>query len=133
MIQKIAIGRIIHAVIADVRGELVTRPAIITRTWGAQTTTVQATVFPDATNDGLGEVVGKSSLEFDDTGLAKDSWHWPVRELPPLPPMVDWAALHRDALALCYDIEMLPASPRATDLSVKAAELAAKIKQAAPV
>ena len=80
MSQKIAIGRIVHAVIKDAHGELVTRPAIITRTWGAECLTVQATVFPDAINDGLGETLGKSSLVFDASGNGENTWHWPVRE-----------------------------------------------------
>ena len=80
MSQKICIGRIVHAVVKSAHGELVTRPAIITRTWGEQATAVQATVFPDAVNDGLGETLGKSSLLFDETGLAENTWHWPTRE-----------------------------------------------------
>ena len=130
MIQKIAIGRVIHAVIKDARGELVTRPAIITRTWGPQATAVQATVFPDAVNDGLGNSVGKSSLEFDDTGITENTWHWPVRELPKLSAPVDWNALHSLALALCYSIEKLPASRESTDLSLQASELRGAIVKA---
>ena len=77
--MKPTIGRIVHAVIKTAHGEIVTRPAIITRTWG-ESPCVQATVFPDSVNDGLGDTVGKSSLQFDETGKQENSWHWPSRE-----------------------------------------------------
>jgi hypothetical protein len=80
MSQKISIGRIVHAVIKNAAGEIVTRPAIITRTWGEGTSAIQATVFPDSVNDGLGDTVGKSSLIQDVDGKVENSWHWPARD-----------------------------------------------------
>lgn len=76
-------GRIVNAVIKNARGELITRPAIIVRTWGEQSFSVQAQVFTDgngdpATNDGLPNVVWKSSLQYCETPI-ENSWHWPAR------------------------------------------------------
>lgn len=76
--QTPTIGRIVIAVVMA-RGELVKRPAIITRTWGANSTAVQATVFPDASNDELGVTQPKSSLVYDETGTRENTWHWPPR------------------------------------------------------
>lgn len=83
-----AIGRIVHAVITDKRGNQVTRPAIIVRTWpdqdGGTASYVNAQVFCDSDgatnyNDGLPNVVWKTSLTFDPTGKLPTSWHWPAR------------------------------------------------------
>ena len=136
MNQKIASNRIVNAVIKDARGELITRPAIITRTWGETATSVQATIFPDASNDGLGNTLGKSSLAYDEAGNAENTWHWPVRELPlaaklEARPAVDWVGIHAASLELCYAIERLPASGAATNASLMAASLRDLIRQAA--
>ena len=133
MSQQPTIGRIVHAVIKNAHGVLVVRPAIITRTWGGSPC-VQATVFPDSVNDGLGDTVGKSSLQHCEAAVNENTWHWPVRELPLTARLestapVDWVSLHKRASELCYAIEKLPASSQATELSVQASALAGQIQQ----
>lgn len=88
MIPTPSIGRIIHAVVREQRpapqvGKLITRPAIIVRTWGDEATYVNAQVFCDSdggiSNDGLPNVLWKTSLIYDSTGQLENSWHWPTR------------------------------------------------------
>jgi hypothetical protein len=66
------IGRIVHAVLRDNRGAVIIRPAIITRIWDGSSC-VQATIFPDANNDGLGQILSMSSLPCDPAGLLENS------------------------------------------------------------
>lgn len=134
MSQKISIGRIVHAVIM-VSGSLVERPAIVTRTWGDDSTAVQATVFPDAANDMLGDTLAKSSLEYDETGQKENSWHWPQPPASAAKPkgsssQVDWVGLYAQTGDLCVAIEKLPASGQGTDLSIQASCLLARIREA---
>lgn len=133
MTQKISIGRIVVAVIR-VQGELVERPAIITRTWGNDSTAVQALVFPDFFSDGMPSNWPKSSMAYDESGLTEDSWHWPIRELPPTAKQesrreIDWVGLYAQAGDLCVMIERLPASGEATNLSIQASSLLARIRE----
>ena len=83
------ICRIVVAVIKDSSGRLVERPAIIVRTWsseekGVPSSSIQAQVFCDGdggpSNDGLPNLLWKSSLEYDETGRRENSWHWPTRD-----------------------------------------------------
>jgi hypothetical protein len=142
MNQKPTIGRIVLATIKDARGTLITRPAIIVRTWpgptaGEVSPAVQAQVFTDGNgnpdcNDGLPAVVWKTSLRFDENGESEDTWRWRVLEFPLASvlrssPGVDWVDLSKSALDLCYAIEKLPASVETTDLSIQASALATKI------
>lgn len=78
------VGRIVNAVIKSKLGELVTRPAIVVRPWGSTpNAALNAQVFCDGdggiANDGLPNVVWKTSLTFDPTGAKESSWHWPAR------------------------------------------------------
>lgn len=77
--MKPTIGRTVHVVLRDKRGELITRPGIIVRVW-AGSTGVNAQVFTDDSNDGLPGVLWKTSLVYDEAGLLESSWHWPPRE-----------------------------------------------------
>lgn len=86
-----SVGRIILAVISIREGafaELVTRPAIIVRTWPGEkinevTGAVNAQVFMDGdgetSNDGTPNCLWRSSLQYDETGKGAHTWHWPPR------------------------------------------------------
>ena len=74
--MKPAPGKIVIVMILDAHGGLHARPAIITRIWGPDSMKIQATVFPDAVNDGLGKTVGKSSLGYS-AAHDENTWHWP--------------------------------------------------------
>lgn len=79
------IGRVVNAVIRNAHGELVTRPAIVVRPWGSTpNAALNAQVFCDGdgskANDGLPNVVWKTSLTHDPSGQAESSWHWPARD-----------------------------------------------------
>ena len=81
-IAKPTIGRIVIASIKDAHGNPIKRPAIITRTWSTPThesMSIQATVFPDSVNDGLGTTVGFSSMPYHPTGELENSWYWPPK------------------------------------------------------
>lgn len=86
-VQIPTIGRIILAVVPVHEGaheELVTRPAIIVRTWSSEPTgAVNAQVFMDAgdglASDGTGNCLWKTSLAYDETGKNPNTWHWPTR------------------------------------------------------
>ena len=137
MKQKPTIGRIVHATIKDLRGEVIVRPAIITRTWGDDTTCVQATIFPDASNDDLGFVVSRSSLAYDEAGQQENSWRWPVSVSSPAQTtnnasvVISVSSLFNILEAqreLCHAIEKLPASGEATNLTLAASDIAFRLQ-----
>jgi hypothetical protein len=131
MNQKPTKGRIVNVVIKNSNGFLVIRPAIVTHVWEQDSPIcIQATAFPDAANDGLGNAVGLSSLMPDETAKIENTWHWPVCEMPLGVRFDDWVGLYKQAAALCADIEQLPASGQATNLSLKASDLLQAIQKA---
>lgn len=75
MNQKPSIGRIVHYVL-DGSGEH--RPAIITRVYAP--TCVNLHVFGDSGD--LGRDINRypTSVQYDPSGEASSSWHWPERE-----------------------------------------------------
>lgn len=79
MNQKPTIGRIVHFVLGiteSTSGEH--RPAIITRVYAP--TCVNLHVFGDAGD--LGRDINRhpTSVQYDPSGEASNSWHWPERE-----------------------------------------------------
>jgi len=70
-------GRTLLVDFLNARGEMVTRPAICTRTWG-DSPAVQLTAFPDGSNDGVGDTLPMSSvMPRDDEGTPQEhrySW-----------------------------------------------------------
>lgn len=84
--QKLACGRIVHAIVKNAFGTFVERPAIVVRTWGENSTAIQCTVFFDAVNDG-GAFGHRSSLTYYGTpcgpatntpDASQETWHWPT-------------------------------------------------------
>lgn len=82
-----SIGRIVHYVLSahDInKGEH--RPAIIVKIFDETPTeqsSVNLQVFTDASNDGMANVVWRTSVSQDPTGKALGSWHAP--EVVPAP------------------------------------------------
>jgi hypothetical protein len=84
MVEHIpSVGRIVHYVLRnDDRNAGQHRPAIITRVWDPVPhagSAVQLQVFTDGSNDGLENVVWRTSVMQDATGEHGGSWHWPER------------------------------------------------------
>lgn len=133
MNPKITSGRIVVAVIR-IAGELMERPAIVTRTWDGESTAVQATVFPDGSNDGLPAAVPKSWLQYDENGTKEDSWHWPTLASASAQQhtgkRVDWVEMYALVSDLCSQIERMDACDKATIASVTASQLLTKIREA---
>lgn len=80
--QKPSIGRIVHAVLLNRSGELVHRPAIITRTFGhvqSPDQIINARVFTDGPSDhhAGSATIWKEMLRYDATGTKDWTWHWP--------------------------------------------------------
>jgi hypothetical protein len=130
--MKPTIGRIVHAVIRDARGDLVTRPAIITRTWSDEDNgAVQLAVFPDAHNDGLGVLYPISSAQFNDSPNTKigNTWNWPPISIrAPHPGKAEFEKLGEELLTLCHEIEELPASEQQTKIVVHASSIRTKLR-----
>jgi hypothetical protein len=80
---KPAIGRIVHFVLSEGRGQGEHRPAIIVRVWDQHehggVPLVNLQVFTDQLNDGIDAgTAWRTSVPFDaEKGLG--SWHWPER------------------------------------------------------
>ena len=86
MNQKPSVGRIINVVLraGGNSSELITRPAIIVRTWGSPeqpASYVNVQVFTDMTNDGYGQpTIWMTSVRFDEENKREaNTWHWPPR------------------------------------------------------
>lgn len=87
MNHTIAIGRIVHCVIPNVRAHYPQpiRPAIIVRVWRdpkhpylkEEPPQVNLQVFTDEVNDGLPGTLWKTSVPHDPTGTQPNTWHWP--------------------------------------------------------
>jgi hypothetical protein len=82
------LGRTVHAVIRNAKGQLVTRPAIIVGVFhqaGAGISKIvwdyscNVQVLTDGENDGLQPTVHKTSLPHSLSHTAENTWHWPDR------------------------------------------------------
>lgn len=84
--QGVVEGRVIHYVPSEheyrtPRNENRHVPGVITRVWNAQTGYVNATIFPDGSNDGLvdeGMALWRTSIQYDESGKP-GTWHYPER------------------------------------------------------
>ncbi|UBF29857.1 hypothetical protein K9N68_37235 (plasmid) [Kovacikia minuta CCNUW1] len=74
-------GKIVHYVLCHHKSEGQVRPAIVTRVWRdgngkpMENGSCQLTVFPDQSNDELGETMAVSSVYYDELGKP-GTWHW---------------------------------------------------------
>ncbi|MCI0441325.1 MAG: hypothetical protein L0177_19665 [Chloroflexi bacterium] len=74
--EGLAIGRIVHYVLAEGPSDGQCRPAIIVRVWNQETGMSNLDVFLDASNDGGGSLLmWATSISYAKGGL--NSWHWP--------------------------------------------------------
>jgi hypothetical protein len=79
-----SVGRIVHYTFKNMQQEVVTRPAIIVRVWGegdevTELTAVQLQVFTDGQNDGLDNVIWKTSVQQSLTAVKEGYWQEPKR------------------------------------------------------
>lgn len=78
-LKGLAEGRIVHYVLDEGPGAGQHRPAIVVRNWSDDGAgCVQLQVFTDSYNDGLENVVWRSSALYNREG-APGTWHWPER------------------------------------------------------
>ena len=91
------IGRTVIVTVADHSGKLVQRPGIIVRTWpdgsGGVANYVNVQVFMDGdgtpkVNDGLNNVLWKTSVQYDPEQKLPLSWSWPMITAGPNGPLV---------------------------------------------
>lgn len=74
--KGLGIGRVVHYVLLSGKH----RPAIVVEVWDKEAGVINLQVFTDSANDGAemsGNLVWRTSVKYDATGLTPNTWHWP--------------------------------------------------------